>query len=238
MTRAPTIAKRELTSYFYSPIAYVALALFLLASGVAFWDDFQPGAPAEMRHMFQWMVLLLVFIVPVLSMGLMSQEWATGTIESLLTAPVSESDVIVGKFFGALSFFVVLLAPTLLYAVLLSIYGHTDKGAIASGYLGILLVGALFNAVGLFCSSLTRSQVVSAVASAAVLFICTIVPWWAAGQATLGSFWRTVVNQCVLRRYEDFSKGVVDSGNVVFFVATTVVILFLTTKVLEMRRWA
>jgi len=238
MTRAPTIAKRELTSYFYSPIAYVALALFLLASGVAFWDDFQPGAPAEMRHMFQWMVLLLVFIVPVLSMGLMSQEWATGTIESLLTAPVNESDVIVGKFFGAFCFFAVLLAPTLLYAVLLSIYGHTDKGAIASGYLGILLVGALFNAVGLFCSSLTRSQVVAAVASAAVLFIGTIVPWWAAGQATLGSFWRAVVDQCVLRRYEDFSKGVVDSGNVVFFVATTVVILFLTTKVLEMRRWA
>jgi ABC-2 type transport system permease protein len=238
MTRAPTIAKRELSSYFFSPIAYVALALFLLASGVAFWDDFVPGAPAEMRHMFQWMVLLLVFIVPVLSMGLMSQEWATGTIESLLTAPVNETDVIVGKFLGALCFFVVLLAPTLLYAVLLTIYGHTDKGAIASGYLGIFLVGALFNAIGLFCSSLTRSQVVAAVASAAVLFMGTIVPWWAAGQATLGSFWRAVVDQCVLRRYEDFSKGIIDTGNIVFFVATTAVILFLTTKLLEMRRWA
>jgi gliding motility-associated transport system permease protein len=238
MTRAPTIARRELSSYFYSPIAYVALALFLLASGVAFWDDFTPGAPAEMRHMFQWMVLLLVFIVPVLSMGLLAQEWASGTIESLLTAPVNESDVVVGKFFGSLAFFAVLVAPTLLYAVLLSVYGHTDKGAIASGYLGIVLVGALFIAVGLFCSSLTRSQVVAAVASAAVLFMGTIVPWWAAGQATLGTFWRHVVEQCVLRRYEDFSKGIIDTGNIVFFVATTAVILFLTTKVLEMRRWA
>jgi ABC-2 type transport system permease protein len=171
-------------------------------------------------------------------MGLMAQEWATGTIESLLTAPVNETDVIIGKFLGSMGFFAVLLAPTLLYALLLSIYGHTDKGAIASGYLGIVLVGALFIAVGLFCSSLTRSQVVAAVASSALLFVGTIVPWWAAGEATLGPFWRKVVDQCVLRRYEDFSKGVIDSGNVIFFIATTLVILFLTIKLLEMRRWA
>jgi ABC-2 type transport system permease protein len=238
MTRAPAIARRELSSYFYSPIAYVALTLFLLASGVAFWDDFQPGAPAEMRHIFQWMVWLLVFIVPVLSMGLLAQEWASGTIEPLLTAPVNETDVVVGKFFGSLGFFVVLVAPTLLFAVLLSAFGQTDKGAIACGYLGILLVGALFIAVGLFCSSLTRSQVVAAVSAAAVLFIVTIVPWWVAGKATLGDFWRGVAGQCVLRRYEDFSKGVIDTGNVVFFVAATVLFLFLTIKVLESRRWA
>jgi ABC-2 type transport system permease protein len=238
MTRAPAIARRELSSYFYSPIAYVALALFLLASGIGFWDDFQPGAPAEMRHIFQWMVWLLVFIIPVLSMGLLAQEWAMGTIEPLLTAPVNETDVVIGKFLGSLGFFGVLLAPTLMFPLLLTIFGHTDKGAIACGYLGIVLVGALFIAVGLFCSSLTRSQVVAAVASSAVLFMVTIVPWWAAGQATLGTFWRTVVDQCVLRRYEDFSKGIIDTGNLVFFVAATALLLFLTTKVLESRRWA
>lgn len=238
MTRAPTIARRELSSYFYSPIAYVALTLFLLASGVAFWDDFQPGAPAEMRHIFQWMVWLLVFIIPVLSMGLLAQEWSSGTIEPLLTAPVNESDVVVGKFFGSLGFFSFLLAPTLLYALLLNAYGHTDNRAIACGYLGILLVGALFIAVGLFCSSLTRSQVIAAVASSSVLFMVTIVPWWVAGKATLGAFWSAVAAQCVLRRYEDFSKGVVDIGNVVFFVAATALLLFFTVKVLESRRWA
>jgi ABC-2 type transport system permease protein len=228
MTRAPAIARRELSSYFYSPIAYVALALFLLASGIGFWDDFQPGAPAEMRHIFQWMVWLLVFIIPVLSMGLLAQEWAAGTIEPLLTAPVNETDVVLGKFLGSLAFF----------GVLLTVFGHTDKGAIACGYLGIVLVGALFIAVGLFCSSLTRSQVVAAVAASAVLFMITIVPWWAAGQATLGPFWQTVVKQCVLRRYEDFSKGILDTGNLVFFVAATALLLFLTTKILESRRWA
>src|SRR5271163_1018035 len=128
MGRAIAIARRELSSYFYSPIAYVALSLFLLASAFAFWDDFVPGQPAEMRHIFQWMVWLLVFIVPILSMGLLSQEWATGTIESLLTAPVSEADVILGKFFGSFAFFAVLLAPTVVYAVLLAIFGQTDNG--------------------------------------------------------------------------------------------------------------
>jgi len=238
MTRSPAIARRELSSYFYSPIAYVAMALFLLASAFTFWDDFQPGAPAEMRSIFQWMVWLLVFIVPILSMGLMSQEWATGTIESLMTAPVNESDVVLGKFLGSFGFFTVLVAPTLLFAVMLSLFGQTDKSAIACGYLGIILVGALFTSIGLFCSSLTRSQVVAAVASAALLFVTTIVPWWVSGKATLGAFWRVVADQCIMRRYEDFSKGIIDTGNIVFFIAATAVFLFLTVKVLESRRWA
>jgi len=237
MGRALAIARRELSSYFYSPIAYVALSLFLLASAFAFWDDFVPGQPAEMRHIFQWMVWLLVFIVPILSMGLLAQEWATGTIESLLTAPVSEADVVLGKFFGSLAFFAVLLAPTVVYAVLLAIFGQTDNGAIASGYLGILLVGALFIAIGLLCSCLTRSQVIAAVSAAAVLFLITIVPWYVAGKATLGLFWRTVTDQCVMRRYEDFAKGILDTGNLVFFVAATATLLFLTVKILEIRRW-
>src|ERR1700677_4159949 len=152
MNRAIAIARRELSSYFYSPIAYVALVLFLLASAVAFWDDFQPGQPAEMRHIFQWMVWLLVFIIPILSMGLMAQEWATGTIESLMTAPVSETDVVLGKFLGSLGFFGGLLVPTLLFPVMLAYYGHIDSHAIACGYLGIILVGALFISIGLFCS--------------------------------------------------------------------------------------
>src|ERR1700722_3211901 len=111
------------------------------------------------------MVWLLVFIVPVLSLGLIAQEWATGTIETMMTAPLGEAEVVVGKFLGALSFLIVLLLPTLFYLALLFLYGSPDLGPILSGYLGIVLVGALFIAVGLFCSSITRSQVVAAVAA-------------------------------------------------------------------------
>lgn len=239
MKRAPVIARRELGSYFYSPVAYVAMFLFLMAAGYLFWRDFVPGQPAGMRTIFDWMVWLLVFIVPVLCMGLLSQEWSTGTIESLMTAPIGETDVVIGKFLGALGFFVFLMVPTLLYVVLLKMYSTVDVGPIFSGYLGILLVGGLFVAIGLFCSSLTRSQVVAAVLAVAILFLITIVPWAAmrAEGSTLGAMWRKVADQGVYNRYADFSRGVIDTSHVVFFLAVTTVFLFLTIKVLESRRW-
>ena len=121
--------------------------------------------------------------------------------------------------------------------LLTRIYSRPDFGPIFSGYLGILLVGALFIAIGLFCSSLTRSQIVAAVTTTAIWFVVTILPWWVGGEATLAGFWRNVADQTVFRRYTDFSKGVIDIGNLVFFIATTAVFLFLTVKVLESRRW-
>jgi len=176
--------------------------------------------------------------VPMLSMGLLAQEWSSGTMETLMTVPLNEVDVVLGKFAGSFMFFLVLLSPTLLYVVLLAAFAipGIDLGPILSGYLGIVLVGGLFTAVGLFCSSLTRSQVVAAVSAAAVLFVVTIAPWWASGK-TLSSTWIAIINQTVFRRYTDFSRGVIDSGNLVFFVVTTAVFLFLSVKVLESRRW-
>jgi len=237
MSRAIIIARRELSSYFYSPIAYVAMFAFLIAAGGLFWDDFRPGQPAAMRTIFEWMVWLLVVIIPLLCMGLLAQEWASGTIETMMTAPVGEADVVLGKFLGSLGFFIVLLIPTMIYVLMLRIFGRPDLGPIFSGYLGILLVGALFISVGLFCSSLTRSQVVAAVATASILFVITIAPWWASSKAALNWFWRGVVNQGVFTRYTDFSKGVISTASIVFFIAATVVFLFVTVKVLESRRW-
>jgi ABC-2 type transport system permease protein len=237
MSRATVIARRELSSYFYSPIAYVAMFLFLIVAGFLFRQDFQPGQPAGMRSIFEQMVWLFVAIVPVLCMGLLAQEWATGTIETMMTAPVEEHEVVLGKFFGSFVFFLVLLAPTLLFVVMLRLFARPDYGPIFSGYLGLILVGGLFIAIGLFCSSLTKSQVVAAVAAAAILFVVTVVPWFAAGQATLGGWARRITDQGVMARYSDFAKGVIDTGNLVYFLAATAVFLFLTVKVLESRRW-
>src|SRR5215212_266213 len=237
MSRSITIARREFYSYLFSPIAYVAMFLFLLVTGILFRKDFEAGQPAAMRTILEWMVWLLVVIIPLLCMGLISQEWATGTIETLMTAPVDEADVVVGKFLGSFLLFVLLLVPTLFYVVMLRIYAAVDYGPIFSGYLGILLVGALFISIGLFCSSMTRSQIVAAITTMAILFVVTILPWWVGGEATLSGFWRTVADQAVFRRYTDFAKGVIDIGNFVFFIAATGVFLFLTTKVLESRRW-
>lgn len=237
MNRAFVIARRELSSYFYSPIAYVAMALFLAATGVTFFNDFQPGQPAAMRSIFDWMIFFLVVIMPILSMGLLAQEWASGTMETLMTAPVDESDVVMGKFFGSLGLLVVLLIPTLVYVLMLAIYGHPDLGPIFTGYLGIILVGALFISVGLFCSSLTRSQIVAAVSTAAILALITIIPWLLGAKASLPRAARIAVDQAVFKRYTDFSKGILDTSNIIFFFLATFVFLFVTVKVLESRRW-
>jgi ABC-2 type transport system permease protein len=131
----------------------------------------------------------------------------------------------------------VLLAPTLLYLVLLRIYSRPDFGPIFAGYLGITLVGALFISIGLFCSSLTRSQVIAAVTASAILFVITIVPWVATSRATLYGVWREIASWGVFNRYADFSRGVIDLSSVVFFLTGTALFLFLTVKVVESRRW-
>ncbi|MDB5322459.1 MAG: type transporter [Phycisphaerales bacterium] len=239
LAKAPIIARRELFSYFVSPMAYVAMTLFLLACGFAFWQDFKPGQPALMRHLFDWMLWFLCFVVPMLCMGSISQEWASGTMEMMMTAPVTDSDVVVGKFMGAISFVCVLLAPTLVYVIMMASFStsHVDLGPIFSGYLGMILAGSLFVAVSLFCSSLTRSQMVAAVSAFAILAVITIIPWLVGAWATLPDFWRVVINQGVYARYADFSKGVIDLGHVTFFVLMTAAFLFFTVKVLESRRW-
>lgn len=239
MKRAPVIARRELFSYFYSPVAYAVMFLFLVVTGYLFLEDLQPGKVAGMRSVFERMVWLLVFAVPMLTMGLMAQEWSSGTIETMMTAPVDETDVIIGKFLGSLGFFVVLLLPTLLYVIVMAINStpRFDVGPIISGYLGMFLVGAMFISIGLFCSSMTRSQIVAAVVSAAILAVITLVPMFASERAGLPAFWRNLSNAMVFRRYTDFSRGVIDTSHFVFFIAVTAVFLFLSTKVLESRRW-
>ena len=239
LARAPVIARRELLSYFVSAIAYVAMALFLVACGFAFAQDFSPGQPAMMRHLFDWMLWFLAFVVPILCMGSISQEWASGTMETLMTAPVTDAEVVIGKFLGSTGFVVVLLAPTLIYVALMKAYASPtlDLGPVFNGYLGMVLAAALFVSVSLFCSSLTRSQVVAAVSAFAILAVITIVPWLVTSWTVLPDFWRTLVNQAVYARYADFSKGVLDTGHVVFFFVATGIFLFATTKVLEWRRW-
>jgi ABC-2 type transport system permease protein len=239
VNRSIAIARREFAGYFRSPIAYIVIAAFLVASGFAFQKDFEPGQAASMRSALEWMVWFLVVLIPVLSMGLLAQEWATGTIETLMTAPVSDTQVVFGKFLANLGMLVVMLIPTLIYVLLLIVFasGRPDLGPIFSGYIGILMVGSLFISVGLFCSSTTRDQIVAVVLSILILAVATVVPYLAAQYANLRPAIRTVVDQAVYRRYGDFAKGVVSAGNVTFFVLTTAIFLFLTVKVLESRRW-
>jgi ABC-2 type transport system permease protein len=238
MKHVSTLAQRELSVYFFSPIAYVVIAVFLLVTGLFFGtQNFVPGAESSLRTTLgDYMPIILVFILPMLTMRLLSEEFRSGTIETLMTAPVSEVDVVLGKFLGAMVFYLVLLAPTLLYVVLMAIYGTLDVGMLLCGYLGLLFLGAFYIAVGLFFSAWTRNQVIAVVCSFVVLGILTFLAGYLGG--LLSGTPRILLQQlAVLNHFQDFSRGALVSDHVVFFVTLTGLFLFLTVKTLESRRW-
>lgn len=237
MEKILLLTRREIASYFVSPIAYVAMALFLVVTGFFFAVfDFRSGAPAAMRSIFEIMMLVLILIIPILTMRSLAEERRTGTIESLLTAPVTDTQVVLAKFLGSWLFYLAMLAPTLLYLGLLAAFGNPEYGPIAAGYVGLALLGMLYVAMGVLGSSLTSNQIIAAVTSFVILLLLSFL-----GPIAVPSVpqpWREIIRQATVRaHYADFSQGVVDLVHVIYFVSMTVYALFFTVKVLESRRW-
>lgn len=237
MGNVATLTRRELQATFFSPIAYVVGTGFLLISGYFFLNQvLVPGNEASMRPLFDNMALLLVFAIPLLTMRSIAEEFSTGTVETLMTAPVTDTQVILGKFGGLMLFYIVLLATTLVHAGLLLAYAQIPWQAVAMGYIGLVLLGAAFVAIGLFASTLTRYQLLAALIGAGVLsaltFLTDFLARWRGGD------WRSVTSAMnLLSHFEDFSKGILDSRSIVMLVSVTVFFLFLAVKVLESRRW-
>ncbi|MDE3090712.1 MAG: ABC transporter permease subunit, partial [Chloroflexota bacterium] len=170
-----TIASRELNSYFVSPVAYVVGAAFLLVSGVLFSLTLTSTMDASLRGTFSNITFILVLLAPALTMKLLAEEQRMGTLELLLTSPVHDWQVVVGKFLGSLILFaVMLLGPTLFYVVLLVWLGTPDFGPIISGYLGVLLLGGAFLSIGVLTSSLTQNQVIAYILGLAILLVMWI----------------------------------------------------------------
>jgi ABC-2 type transport system permease protein len=238
MRNVATMVRRELGAYFLSPIAYAVSAVFLFGTGLAFGlGTFRNGAEASMRSLFEfWVMLILVFVLPMLCMRLLSEEFRSGTIETLMTVPITEVEVVLGKFFGALVFYMILLATLLLYPILLSMYGSVDAKLLICNYLGLFLLGALYIAVGLFFSAWTKHQIVAVLLSFALLALATFA---AHGLAQTVEGWPRAVLQhlSVRTHFFDFVRGLVDLNHVVFFITTTALFLFFTVKRVEMRRW-
>jgi len=232
------MAQRELGAYFLSPIAYAVIAMFLFSSGLAFGlGTFTPGGEASLRSLFDfWIILILVFVLPMLTMRLVSDELRVGTIETLMTAPITEIEVVLGKFCGAFVFYLILLAALLLYPLLLQMYGSVDSKLLLCNYLGLLLVGGLYISVGLFFSSCTKHQVIAVLLSFALLALMTFASH---ALAQLVEGWpRVLLQQLSIRsHFYDFVRGMLDLNHVVFFLTTTAFFLFVTVKRLEMRRW-
>ncbi len=244
-----TLAKRELAAYFYSPMAYVIAALFLAMVGLIFLlgvhvpflkislePVFRSGAESTLRPLFDVLAYGLVVVIPLLTMRVVSEEFRTGTIETLMTAPVTDAQVIGGKFLGAMILYVILLATTLVYFGLIAAFGQPDLGVAAIGYLGMLLLGGTYVAVGVFASTITRHQLVAGIIGIAILAFFTggiyllvllVPPEQASAVSRLN----------MITYFSDFSKGVLDVRGVIFFVTLTAFFLFLSVKVLESRRW-
>lgn len=236
---------RELRAYFFSPLAYIVAALLLLVNGLVFslivsylnQPGVDIGAPLELffgQTIYFWLVLL--FASPALTMRLLSEERRSGTIEVLMTAPVSEGQVVMGKYLAALLFYIFLWLPTVVYAGVLAYYGEVDWGPVAAGYLGILGIGTLFLAVGMFATSLTKSQLVAAVIAFALL-----VPIFSFGLLE-GLFNDETLRQGLSylnlwQHMEDFSKGIVDTRRLVYYISGAALFLFLAVRALEAKKW-
>ena len=248
------IFKKEMRLYFTSPVAWVVLTIFLLIAGYFFYSIFAFFTQASiqsamnpqmardlnvtdsvMRPLFSNISVILLLLMPLVTMRLFAEERRAGTIELLLTYPVRDGAVLAGKYLAALGLYAIMIGLTLLYPAIVVYFARLEWGPVFTGYLGLLLMGATFIAVGVFASSLTENQIVAAITTFGVLLIFWILGWSAdyAG----GTAGRVLQFLSILEHNDSFSKGVVDTKDVLYYVNFTALALFLTLRSLEARRW-
>ena len=232
------IMRKELRTYFVSPVAYVVIAAYLLMCGIFFAILLTaPTGAAESRLdiVFGNVPVVLLIVAPALTMRLLAEEQKSGTIELLLTSPVRDWEVVVGKYLSSLVLYAIPVVVTMIYIVILKRYSSPDLGPMLGGFLGIFLLGAAFLAVGMLATALTQNQVVAALISIAVLLALWLINAFASAvQAPLSSVLQYL---SIISHYSEFYSGVIDTRHVVYYLSVIVVSLFLSVRVLETRRW-
>ena len=257
MRNISAIVERELRAYFNSPIAYVVLTIFIFLSGLFFRSILaqvmqmalmsqmqaqQLGPrPIDMpgiisRGFLSTMSVILLFVMPMLTMGLFSEEKKRGTIELLLTSPLTDLQVVLGKFFAAGAFYLILLLSTWIPMGVLYLYGSPASGPILTAYLGLLLYGLAILAVGLFISTLTENQIIAAILSFGTIMVLWLVDVVAQNSESATSK-GVLTYLSILSHLDDFMKGVLASSNVIFYLSLMLVALFLTYRSIDSLRW-
>jgi ABC-2 type transport system permease protein len=255
MSNILAIAHKELKAYFASPIAYIVIGFWALLYGYFFvavlsffvrqsmqMSQFGMQGPQAMnvnqqliRPLLQNVLILILFLMPMVTMRSYSEEKRSGTIELLLTSPLTDFQIILGKFLGAMALYSVMLAVTLIHIAILFVYGRPEWKPIVTAYIGLLLMGGCFISVGLFISSLTRNQIVAGMVTFAVFLLLWIITW-------IGSFSGPTVDKVtqylsIVDHYDDFGKGVLDTTHLIYYVSFITFGLFLTAKSVDMERW-
>jgi ABC-2 type transport system permease protein len=252
--RAWAVFRKELQLYFSSPIAWAVLAIFALVSGWFFYNVFafytlvsmqaamNPMMARDLsvtegvlRPLFQNVSVIMLLMMPILTMRLFAEEKKSGTIELLLTYPVRDGEVLLGKYLAALAVFVAMLGLTLAYPLLVAWTTSLEWGPLLTGYLGLLLQGAAFIAVGILISSLTENQIVAAVATFGTLLFFWVISW--ASESAGGNLGRVLQHLSITEHFESFAKGVIDSKDVIYYLNLVVLSLFLTLRSLDSKRW-
>ena len=255
MSNVLTIALKELRSYFFSPIAYVVIGLFVFIFGYFFAANLSAflrfsmqagmfGGSSQVLNINEHMIrplllnsgLILVFVLPFITMRSYAEEKKSGTIELLLSSPLTDVQIILGKFLGAMVLFALMLAVTLMHVGLLFIYGEPELLPVLSGYFGLLLMGGSFISVGLLISSMTRSQILAGIATTVTLLLLWIISWMAdpTGGSTISQLFGYL---SMPDHYDDFSKGVIDTKHLAFYLSFITFGLFLTARSVDSERW-
>lgn len=226
---------KEVKSFFYSPMAYILIGLFLLLTAVFFYPNllYQSGS---FNSTLSTMGFILLFIIPVLTMRLLAEDRKNGTEVLLITSPVSIMAMVVGKFLASYFVFIIMTVLTFVFPAVLLAFGGTFTMELVGGYIGFLLLGATFISIGVFASALTENQVVAVVIS----FVTLLIMWLAGSLSSLvGGFIAKVLGWIsLMTRYDDFNQGILGLSPVVYYLSFAAVFLFLTIRVIEKRRWS
>ena len=236
MTKVPALFRRELNAYFLSPIAYIVIAVFLIYTGFFFSTSLFENKVVTLKFSVMYIQFILPFLVPVITMRLFSEESKSGTLETLMTAPVSDFEVVMGKFFAAFGLYAVMILSTLIYVVFLHWVGTPDYGSIITSYIGLLLMGCVYISVGLLTSAITKNQIISAVIGIVGLVFLLIIGFvhYIVGE---GFFSECLKYIGTFDHWEAFTKGLVDTRDVIYYISLTVLLLFITIRVVESRKW-
>ena len=253
MSNILAIAQKELKSYFASPIAYVVIGLFALMFGFFYYTLLgifieqgmrmmgMQGGPTQnvneqmLRPLFLNASVLLLFVLPMITMRTYSEEKRSGTIEVLLTSPLTDVDIIMGKFLGAMALYAAMLAVTLVHVGVLFAFGTPEWIPIATGYLGLLLMGGCFISIGLLISSFTRNQIVAVMATFAVFLLLWVINW--VGPLTGPTTQAVLEYLSITSHLDDFTRGIIDTKHVVYYVSFIAFGLFLTARSVDTERW-
>ncbi|MEI6221667.1 MAG: ABC transporter permease subunit [bacterium] len=244
------IAKRELSSFYLSPLAYIVYALFYLILGFFFANDFfqlvdalsknQMGSSQAFEHtelfryFWQSSLIIFIFLLPSITMSLFAEEKRSGTFELLFTKPINDWEVVIGKYLASFIEFAIMISGTLIYVLILALTGKPDYGWLLTIYIGVLLVGASFLSLGLLASSITDNQVVAAIFGFVILLIFWLFTFLSQSLPAFSGLFDYIA---IPMRFESFSKGLIDLKDITFFICFTGFVLFLTTRIIESRKW-